>query len=276
MYRKMICIGPYTDEQIVSIKEAGFEQVELSFSKLASMTEAQIKEHFDFLDSLGLRYIAANGFFGANLPTFFDGAFDISPIREYIARAFERTKMVKWESIAFGSGFMRKVPEGYPMEKAYEFMAQFINEEVVPYLEKYDAYLNIEELNSGETNFINSCADAAKLVKMVNHPRIGILCDFYHMSLAGETYEDLPQIAEYIGHVHIASPSNGRVFPYENDGDNEKYRAFLKTLGDTGYKNDYISIESVIPDGLDFASAVKKTGDYLQKELDIINARITE
>lgn len=274
MYRKMICIGPYTDEQIISIKEAGFEQVELSFSKLAAMTDEQVREYLDMLDSLGFKYVAANGFFGTGVNCFFDGSFDVRQVREYVSMAFEKTRMIKWESIAFGSGFMRKVPDGYPMDEAYEFMAQLLKEEIAPFLEKYDAYLNVEELNSGETNFINSCAEAAKLVKLVNHPRIGILCDFYHMSLAGETHEDLPQFAEHIGHVHIASPSNGRVFPYESDGDNEKYRAFLNALKDTGYKNGYISIESVIPDGLDFASAAKKAGNYLQKELDIINARV--
>lgn len=271
MYRKMMCIVPRTDEEIVHIRNAGFEYAELTFSQLAAMTEEQVREHLDFLDSLGFKYVAANGFFGSTLPAFFDGSFDVGLAREYIAGAFEKTKMIRWESIAFGSGFMRKVPDGYPLEKAYEFMAQFIKEEIVPCLDKYDAYLNIEELNSKETNFINTCRDAVKLVKMVDHPRVGILCDFYHMSLGGETYEDVQDFVKYIGHVHIASPSNNRYPPHENDGDGEKYTAFFDALKAGGYKNGSISVEGRFPENCDFEAVISRSAAYLQREMDRLN-----
>lgn len=263
----LLCVGGYDKQRLAATKAAGFTKVELSFAALAAMSQSEREDYLGTLDELGLTPVAANGFFGQGLGGFFEDCFDLGKMREYIARAFEVTSAVRWESLAFGSGYMRRVPEGYPMEKAYDFMARFLSDEFVPMLEKYDTYLNIEELQTVETNFVNSCRDAAKLVEAIHHPRVGILCDFYHMSLAGETAADVPDFGKYIRHVHIASPTNNRAVPVADDGDNAAYEAFFAALAEADYPSGYISVEGGLPEGCDAADRIQRTYAYLQGAL---------
>ena len=130
-------------------------------------------------------------------------------------------------------------------------------------LEKYDARLNIEELQASETNFINTCREAADIAKAVGHPRVGVLCDFYHMTMGGETAADVPDFAKQVGHVHLASPTSSRSIPYETDGDDEAYRALLKALAENGFDGRF-SAEGGVAGDRDFAAALKECYTYMK------------
>ena len=259
----VICVGGFSPEKLKQTADAGFSFVEVGFSQLASFTEEQMDEYLAVLAQNNLTPVAANGFFGSDLGTFFDGYFDIGKTREYIARAFERTRKIHFESISFGSGYMRRIPDGYDRERAKEFVVGLLSEEVVPMLEKYDAHLNIEELQASETNFINTCKEAAEIAQAVNHPRVGVLCDFYHMTMGGETAADVPDFAKYVGHVHLASPTSSRSIPYETDGDDAAYRAFLKALAENGFDGRF-SAEGGVAGDRDFATALKEGYTYME------------
>ena len=246
-----ICIGGFNDKKLEMTKNAGFKYVELNFGEMALKSETEGKEYLARLSDMGFIPVAGNCFVPwilRNENGFFRDTFDIGEFKEYVDMAFEKTKAVKWNSIAFGSGKYREMPEGYDRDKAYEFFGSIISDIIVPKLEKYDATLSIEELNSAETNFVNSCRDALSVVKSVNHPRVGILCDYYHMSLSGETASDVPDFAEHNTHLHIASPANKRAIPVANDGDNDNYTAFFEALKKCGYDKKYLSVEGHLPE----------------------------
>lgn len=267
--KPMICIGGIAKEKLPIIRAAGFKYVEVGFAEQAAMSPAQAGDYFTMLRELGLTPCAANGFFGQGLGHFFEETFDLGKTRDYIARAFENNAYagVKWRSIAFGSGFMRRIPEGYDHDKAFHFMAAFLADEVVPMLEKYDAYLNIEELCARETNFINTCREAAALASAVGSPRVGVLCDYYHMTVSGETPSDVPDFGKSIGHVHVASPSHNREIPFENDKDHDGRTAFFRALSEIPYRGEFVSIEGSVPDGMPFEQAMRDTYACLSKAL---------
>lgn len=259
----VICVGGFSPEKLKQTADAGFSFVEVGFSQLASLTEEQMDEYLAVLAQNHLTPVAANGFFGSDLGTFFDGHFDMGKTRDYIARAFERTRKIHFESISFGSGYMRRIPDGYDRERAKEFFVGLLSEEVVPMLEKHDARLNIEELQASETNFINTCREAADIAKAVGHPRVGVLCDFYHMTMGGETAADVPDFAKQVGHIHLASPKSSRSIPYETDGDDAAYRALLKALAENGFDGRF-SAEGGVAGGRDFAAALKECYTYMK------------
>lgn len=266
-----ICIGGFDDKKLEMTKNAGFKYVELNFGEMALKSETEGKEYLAKLSDMGFIPVAGNCFVSwilRNENGFFRDTFDIGEFKEYVDMAFEKTKAVKWNSIAFGSGKYREMPEGYDRDKAYDFFCGIINDIVVPKLEKYDAILSIEELNSAETNFVNSCRDALSVVKSVNHPRVGILCDYYHMSLSGETASDVPDFAEYITHLHIASPSNSRTVPFAYDSDKDNYDAFFASLKACGYKHEYLSVEGHLPGGVDEQKAFSDCFEYLNSKTD--------
>lgn len=264
-----ICIGGFDDERLKKTRDAGFKYVEISFGEVALKTEAELKEYLSKLDELGLVPVAGNGFFPWTLKPengFFQPEFDIGAVKEYIEMAFEKTACIKWNSIAFGSGRFRVMPEGYDIKKAEDLFCSVISDIVVPKLEKYDAVLSIEELNSGETNFLNSCTQVMDIAKRVNHPKVGILCDYYHMSLAGETAADVPDFAKYITHIHIASPSNNRTVPFAYDSDKDNYDAFFASLKACGYKHEYLSVEGHLPGDVDEQKALNDCYEFLNSK----------
>lgn len=260
--RPVLCVGGFSDKRLRAVSQIGFSEVEISFSELATQTDGRLNEYLSLLKSLSLTPVAANCFFKNGLSPLFDPNFDRDAMRDYIAHAFEVTRPLKLKSISFGSGSMRNIPDGYAREKAEEHFCDFLVTEVAPYLDKNDTYLNIEELQVSETNFINSCREAARLVERIGHPRIGVLCDFYHMSLAGETAADVPSFAPFVRHVHLASPSAGRALPFVGDGDGEAYRAFFEALHTCAY-NGYFSFEGGMPDDRTIADSFTYVSDML-------------
>ncbi len=262
----VLCIGGFSDERLRIASEVGFSSVEVSFSELSTKTDGQLKDYLSLLDSLSLTPVAANGFFKNGLTPLFEPNFDRGALRDYIAHVFEATEPLGLSSISFGSGSMRCLPDGYEREKAEDFFCEFLLTEITPYLDKNDTYLNIEELQVSETNFINSCREAARLAERIGHPRIGVLCDFYHMSLAGETAEDVPNFAPFVRHVHLASPTSNRAIPHEKDGDDASYRAFFRALDASSY-NGYFSLEGGIADANRFAEALADSFSYVSSLL---------
>ena len=261
-----ICIGGFTDERLAAARNAGFSYAEVNFGELALMGDDKRREYLDKLASIGLTPVAANCFVPWTFKPqngFFTGAFDRPAFAAYIAEAFEKTKDMHFESIAFGSGAFRTIPQGYDADKAADLFCEVISEDIVPMLEKYDAVLSIEELNEKETNFLNTCLQAAKIASRIAHPRVGVLCDYFHMALGGETASDVPRFAASVTHLHIASPSRYRAMPMANDGDNEGYAAVLAALDACGYAGKYLSVEGGVPEGMDENDAFKACYGYL-------------
>ena len=257
-----ICVGDCEKQRLKDVRAAGFEYIEATFAALARMPEAEYIDRIETAKELGLTVVAACGFFPSDpkLGTFFGGDLDLGAMREFIAAAFGRVGGLHLRSIALGSGFMRRMPDGYAKEKALDFLERFIADEIAPYLEKYDTCLSIEPLQASETNFLNSCCETAALVRHIANDRVGLLCDYFHMRMAGETACDVPKFGDTVRHVHIASPSNSRSFPYAGDGDNEAYAAFFDTLRQLPRFDGFVSVEGgVAKKDEPFSEAAKRT-----------------
>ncbi|RAW93571.1 sugar phosphate isomerase/epimerase family protein [Photorhabdus laumondii] len=136
--------------------------------------------------------------------------------------------------IVLGSGQARTVPKHFKRDWAYEQLIDFINKAKSVCIERKQM-LSIEPLHSGETNLINSCIEAQKVVSDI--PEVSITADCYHifteqLSVNDELYKSK------IMHAHTSYlPRGSGIF-------REKYqRSFLKKLQSIGC-ND-ISIEEI-------------------------------
>jgi len=94
--------------------------------------------------------------------------------------------------------------------------------------------LYVEPLNRYETHFLNRLEQAAVITRRLNHPRVKIVADLFHMALEEA---DLPQAirdhAADIGHVHLAD-SNRRL-PGQGMTDFAAIGAALKEIGFSGW-----------------------------------------
>ena len=169
--------------------------------------------------------------------------------------------------MVFGSGGARKVPEGYPKEKATEQIIQVINNYLLPAAEKHDFNLAIEELNRGETNIINSLEEAEYIAEQINNPRIKIVADLYHITLEKTDMSVLSRLTQknLIAHCHIANAYNNRYYPQAFDSPESinLYQSFFKSLKSNGY-DERISIEGAMRPDADFYTESKNSIEFMK------------
>lgn len=106
--------------------------------------------------------------------------------------------------LVFGSPFQRNLEEGMSLELA-EANAIEVFQRVVPTLVERNVRLCMEPLTSKETDFVNTCADAMRLISAIDSPNFQLHQDVKAM-LGAET-ESVPDLIEkysaHVGHFHV-------------------------------------------------------------------------
>jgi sugar phosphate isomerase/epimerase len=153
-------------------------------------------------------------------------------ILSYATTVFERCQRAGVSMVVWGSGGARRVPDGFDHNKAKE---QFINiaRKVSVLAKKYKIDLALENLNSTETNFINTVEDAYDVVNKVDQKNFWLCVDIYHMLMEGEQPAVIGKTKKKLIHVDIAEKLN-RAPPGVSGDDFRPYLSMLKKIGYSG------------------------------------------
>lgn len=142
---------------------------------------------------------------------------DEDRVRRYLSKALERVKTVGGETVVFGSGKARMVPDGFPRAKAEEQIVRFL-EWIADVADPLQITVAIEPLNTAECNIITSVPEAVRFAKEANRKSIRVLADFYHMQKENEPLEHMVAHRDLLHHVHVsdnrAAPGKGD-YPYD-------------------------------------------------------------
>ena len=233
---------PGSEKRIGMAKKLGYEFIESSLSALHDdFSQESIDAMAEQIKSIGMPCIAVNGMFPKRIALLGESA-DKGEIAEYLCSAFEKTQALGFDVCVLGSGRSRKVPDGYPIDRAYGEFAELLAETIIPVAERFCKNIVIEPLSYYITNVINTLPDAVRVVKAVANPRLSVLADFFHISYNREKLCEYSDMGKYINHVHIASFSNRFAFPRPFDGDD--YREFFAFLRNSGYAAQNVSVEA--------------------------------
>ncbi len=184
---------------------------------------------------------------------------DEQAVLEYVDTVLRRVSRTNTRMIVWGSGGARRVPDGFDKKTATrQFIA--IATKIAVVAQKYNVVLALENLNSGETNFINTVQEALYVVKKVNHPNLRLNADIYHMLKEREPPAVILKARKYLVHVEIAEKDN-RTAPGVGGTD---FRPYLRMLKKAGY-HQKIVIEGSWKNFADIASL---SLNYLQKQVD--------
>jgi len=180
-------------------------------------------------------------------------------ILTYAEEVFKRCNRADVNLIVWGSGGARRVPEGFDHAKAKE---QFISiaRQVAILAKKYHILFALENLNSTETNFITTLAEALDVVRKVDHPSFRLCADIYHMLKENEPATVIEQTRNYLIHCDIAEKEN-RTPPGTKGDDFKPYLAALKKINYQGK----IILECRWQN---LQAQAKPALQYLQKELE--------
>ncbi len=168
---------------------------------------------------------------------------DDAKTRAYVEKALGIAESFGAKVIVFGSPGARTVPDGFPREKAWEQLKTFLRicANVID-THHYGMVVGIEALRKPETNIINSQAEALELAREVNHPKIRLNLDFYHLTFENEDPAIILEARDMIAHLQIADPRE-RTFPVSEAGNEARYAAFFTNLRTIGFQGR-ISIEA--------------------------------
>ena len=182
---------------------------------------------------------SANALVPGDLPITGPGA-DPAALGRYMQTLLPRAAAVGMRTLVFGSAGARNVPAGFDPQTARGQIVAFLKA-AAPLAEREGVTLVIEPLNRGESNIINTLAEAMEYVRAVDTPAVAALLDTYHFWLEAEPLEHLQQAvaAGAIRHVHLADPA-GRVAPGQSG--QADYRPIFVILKSAGY-GGLISVE---------------------------------
>ncbi|MDR2173608.1 MAG: sugar phosphate isomerase/epimerase [Burkholderiales bacterium] len=214
---------------------------------LDAVTPAMAKEVRAFWEDAGLPIVAMQSLlFGKPNLSLFQSAHERTEMAQYLRHIFRLAGSLGAIPLIFGSPGNRKRKELSP-ENAFETGASFFAE-LAPYAQSEGVVLCIEaNAEAYGCDFITTHAEAAQLVKTVNHPGFGLQIDTGVMQMNGEAPDALKQCLTDLNiipsHVHISQPFLEPVVSL----DVSFHQSLYQTLCDLSYPG-IVSIEMKRPE----------------------------
>ncbi|MHB1252646.1 MAG: sugar phosphate isomerase/epimerase family protein [Candidatus Humimicrobiaceae bacterium] len=182
----LLWTGSYTDEHVKSLtgkfKELGFDGVEIA---LGQKGDIDYKNTVKTFRDNGLVCSSVCGLFGEDRDIrgpkkeFIEGG--LSYIKDCLEACVELDCKVFAGPVYSSVGRASMVPEN---EKKVQWDTVVENlGKVCQWAQKYGVFIAIEPLNRFETDFINICKDAVRMVKDVGSRMLKIHLDTFHMSI---------------------------------------------------------------------------------------------
>ena len=129
---------------------------------------------------------------------------DLPAVERYMERALSRTAEVGASVVVFGSGGARAVPEGFPLDRAREQLAVAARM-AGDIAACHQLTIVMEPLF--QCHILQRVAQGIAFVDYVNHPRVRLLADLFHMTNTGEPFSDLLTAGTRLKHMHLATPA---------------------------------------------------------------------
>jgi sugar phosphate isomerase/epimerase len=195
------------------VKSVGYDGVELApftlaprITDLGPVERAVLREQADVagVQIIGLHWLLAGtqGFYltSADEET-------RAQTGEYLIELAKATRDLGGDLMVFGSPKQRSLLPGVSWDQAFDYAAETFRR-VMPAIADCGVMLCMEPLAPVETDFINTCAEGARLMEAVAHPNFVLHLDVKAMSSEDRPVVDL--IRQYIprtGHFHANDPN---------------------------------------------------------------------
>jgi len=129
---------------------------------------------------------------------------DGAALQHYVRTVCTRAQRAGVPIVVFGSGGARAVPDGFDRARALTQLRAFclmLGQTAAA----HHVTIAIEPLCRRDCNMLTTVAEAAALVRAVQHPAIRLLVDAFHWTQEHETPAALVANADLLVHAHIAT-----------------------------------------------------------------------
>ena len=248
------------------VKSVGYEGVEVApftlapkITDLGRIERAELRHQ---ADAAGVRIIGLHWLLAGT-----QGLYLTSPdssvratTADYLIELAKATRDFGGDLMVFGSPKQRSLLPGVSWDEAFDYATEIFRS-VMPAVADCGVTICMEPLAPVETDFINTCAEGARLMEAVAHPNFVLHLDVKAMSSEDRPVTDL--IRQYIpraGHFHANDPNKRG--PGFGDVD---FVPIFQALRDSGYDR-WVSVEvfDYTPDAETIAS---KSIEYMRESL---------
>ena len=202
-----VCADP---EQSTVFADAGFEFIELHVQRdLKTLEDNDVfAVALSVIKSSVLPCSVANCFVPGSLKI---TGNDVDPdaLESYVTKALTRAHLAGIDTIVFGSGGARRIPDGFNRENAWQQLVAF-GKMVGPIAQQNGITIAVEPLNLKECNVLTTVGESGRYVEDVKHPAVRLLVDAYHWGVDNDSYDDIVRYGHLISHVHIATINSRR------------------------------------------------------------------
>lgn len=247
-------------EQIVPVKEIGYDFVDLPGKLLAGMDTGALLRLKLALAGCGMECRGLHSTIPPEIRL-------VGPRRnERQLQAYARSLvgnavMLGVRFIGIGSPRSRTLPDGFARSEADGQLRAFLAGAGGAMAQA--PLLLVEHLHPGVTNYINTLAEANAVVADLPPDRAGVVLDLYHFLLAGEAMAAItPESIARVHYLHIADPA-GRAFPSERT--DLAVPRLLERIRRAGYGGD-ITVEA---ESRDFLGDAETALHVLRKQWKI-------
>ena len=159
---------------------------------------------------------------------------DTLAVLGYADTVLRRAATLGIEVITWGSCGSRSLPEGFsPIEATAQFIA--IARRLAESGARHGVTLAVENLNREECNFMNRLPEVLAVVRAVDHPRLRLCVDIYHMLVDGDGPELIRGVGPYAVYSELAERRDRR--PPGSRGDD--FTPYFRALRDQGYRGPF-------------------------------------
>ncbi len=255
--RYAICT--WNPDLAVEAREAGFDYVEVNVPGFVhpSESESVFEDTAAAFRDAGIPVESANLFLPRELRCTGPDAVP-DQIVEYSETVFRRLGKAGVPVLVFGSGGARKLPEGWPREKADEQFVSLLSR-IGPIAEAHGVRIAVEPLARVECNYINTVDEGARLARESGSPAVGVLADSFHWARNEEPADTILAAKDRFLHCHVATLPN-RMSPGMEDYD---FLPFFRALAAIGY-DGRVTIEGALPPPEDRIPGLRRALEVLR------------
>ena len=222
-----VCVK--TVEEIRGLADAGFDFCELPAASVLPFEDDRAAEPtLRAFEAAPLRSESFNVLVPGNLPLAGPDV-DWVAMRGYFERVFPRMARLGAQVTGLGSGAARRVPEGWPRERALDQLADALTL-AGDLAARSGIELSLEPLNKTECNVFNSLAECQVFIEARGLSSVHLLADLHHLAMEHEPFAHVVAAAPHLTHVHVAD--GGRRAPGVGGYD---YAGFMAALRQIGY-----------------------------------------
>jgi len=236
--------SPFTDKNLSILKdfkEMGFDGVEFA---LENKGDFNYRDTLSALKDNGLECCSICGAFGPGRDLR-GNSEEQEASKRYIMDCLEACKELECDVFVGPVYSAVGRAEAYSESERREQWETVVKNlrDVCKYAEDLGVYIAVEPLNRFETDFINICLDAKRLIEDVGSESLKIHLDTFHMNIEEKSLSmAILEAGDLLYHVHASE--NDRGAPGTGTVDWKGVRDALKRIGYTRY----LVIESFTPD----------------------------